>query len=100
MKEESGLIRFNSTIVFLLCLTHDPCSFLLISQNPNDKREILCDDQLKAIMSGNDKVTMFNMNKHISAHMMEKLDKTAYNYDVDQADGEDGLADEGEDTLM
>ena len=37
-------------------------------QNPKDKREILADDKLKAVF-GKDKVTMFEMNKHLSAHL-------------------------------
>jgi upstream activation factor subunit UAF30 len=37
-------------------------------QNPENKREILADDKLKKIF-GKDKVTMFEMNKHISAHV-------------------------------
>ena len=37
-------------------------------QNPADKREILADDKLKVIF-GKDKCTMFEMNKHISAHL-------------------------------
>jgi upstream activation factor subunit UAF30 len=37
-------------------------------QNPENKREILADDKLKKVF-GKDKVTMFEMNKHISAHV-------------------------------
>lgn len=37
-------------------------------QNPANKREILADDKLKKIF-GVDKVTMFEMNKHISKHV-------------------------------
>lgn len=37
-------------------------------QNPENKREILADDTLKPIF-GADKVTMFEMNKHISKHV-------------------------------
>lgn len=37
-------------------------------QNPKDKREILADDKLKKIF-GKDKVSMFEMNKHISTHV-------------------------------
>lgn len=37
-------------------------------QNPENRREILADDKLKKIF-GKDKVTMFEMNKHISAHV-------------------------------
>ena len=38
-------------------------------QNPSNKREILADATLKPLFSGNDKVTMFEMNKHLSKHM-------------------------------
>lgn len=37
-------------------------------QNPENKREILADAKLKPIF-GVDKVTMFEMNKHLSGHM-------------------------------
>jgi chromatin remodeling complex protein RSC6 len=37
-------------------------------QNPQNKREILADDTLKPIF-GADKVTMFEMNKHIAKHV-------------------------------
>ncbi len=37
-------------------------------QNPANKREILADDKLKPIF-GTDKVTMFEMNKHIAKHV-------------------------------
>jgi chromatin remodeling complex protein RSC6 len=37
-------------------------------QNPANKREILADAKLKPIF-GADKVTMFEMNKHISKHV-------------------------------
>lgn len=37
-------------------------------QNPANKREILADDKLKKIF-GKDKVTMFEMNKHLAGHM-------------------------------
>ena len=37
-------------------------------QNPQNKREILSDDTLRPIF-GKDKVTMFEMNKHISNHV-------------------------------
>jgi chromatin remodeling complex protein RSC6 len=37
-------------------------------QNPQDKREILADDLLKKVF-GKDKVTMFEMNKHLAAHL-------------------------------
>src|SRR5215217_5131996 len=34
-------------------------------QNPENRREILADDKLKSVF-GKDKVTMFEMNKHLS----------------------------------
>ena len=37
-------------------------------QNPENKREILADDKLKAVF-GKDKVTMFEMNKLFSNHL-------------------------------
>lgn len=37
-------------------------------QNPKNGREILADDNLKKVF-GVDKVTMFEMNKHISKHL-------------------------------
>ena len=37
-------------------------------QNPANKREILADAKLKPIF-GADKVTMFEMNKHLSKHL-------------------------------
>jgi len=52
-------------------------------QDPTDKRNILCDDKLKAVMGGNDKVTMFTMNTFVTDHLVEKLDKSEYNHDED-----------------
>lgn len=37
-------------------------------QNPQNKREILADDKLEKVF-GAKKVTMFEMNKHISKHV-------------------------------
>jgi upstream activation factor subunit UAF30 len=37
-------------------------------QNPQNKREILADDKLQAVF-GKKKVTMFEMNKHLAAHL-------------------------------
>jgi chromatin remodeling complex protein RSC6 len=37
-------------------------------QNPENKREILADDKLRKIF-GKDKVSMFEMNKHLSNHL-------------------------------
>lgn len=38
-------------------------------QNPENKREIVSDDTLRPIFHGEDKVTMFDMNKHLSKHL-------------------------------
>jgi chromatin remodeling complex protein RSC6 len=37
-------------------------------QNASNKREILADDKLKKVF-GKDKVTMFEMNKHLAQHL-------------------------------
>ncbi len=37
-------------------------------QNPENRREILAEDKLKPIF-GEDKVTMFEMNKHLARHL-------------------------------
>lgn len=37
-------------------------------QNPDNKREIVADDKLKKVF-GKDRVSMFEMNKHISQHL-------------------------------
>src|SRR3954469_9088519 len=37
-------------------------------QNPENRREILADDKLKSVF-GKDKVTMFEMNKHLAQHL-------------------------------
>ena len=37
-------------------------------QNPQNKREILADEKLRPIF-GADKVTMFEMNKHLAKHL-------------------------------
>ncbi len=38
-------------------------------QNPENKREILADEKLRAVFGGNDKVSMFEMNKHFAQHL-------------------------------
>lgn len=38
-------------------------------QNPENKREILADDKLRAVFDGKDKVSMFEMNKHFARHL-------------------------------
>jgi chromatin remodeling complex protein RSC6 len=37
-------------------------------QNPENRREILADDRLRKVF-GKDKVTMFEMNKHLAQHL-------------------------------
>jgi upstream activation factor subunit UAF30 len=37
-------------------------------QNPENRREILADDKLRRVFN-KDKVTMFEMNKHLAAHL-------------------------------
>ncbi len=37
-------------------------------QNPEDKREILADEALQKVF-GKDRVTMFEMNKHLARHL-------------------------------
>src|SRR3954453_12966490 len=38
-------------------------------QNPQNKREIMADSTLKPIFGGKDRVSMFEMNKHLSNHL-------------------------------
>jgi upstream activation factor subunit UAF30 len=57
-------------------------------QNEKDKREILCDAKLKQVMSGKDKISMFQMNVHISNHLIEKVDKSEYHHSGDESDGD------------
>lgn len=38
-------------------------------QNPQNKREIMADAKLKPIFGGKEKVSMFEMNKHLSNHL-------------------------------
>ncbi len=38
-------------------------------QNPENKREILADEKLRAVFGGNSKVSMFEMNKHFAQHL-------------------------------
>eukprot|EP00934_Nitzschia_sp_Nitz4_P008477 Nitzschia sp. Nitz4//scaffold127_size64804//51639//52894//NITZ4_006186-RA/size64804-augustus-gene-0.54-mRNA-1//1//CDS//3329534780//8467//frame0 len=65
-------------------------------QNPDDKRQILCDEKLKKVMGGNDTVTMFNMNRYITDHLLEKLDRSAYTHDEEEAAANDDPKDEDE----
>ena len=38
-------------------------------QNPQNKREIMADDKLKPVFGGKDRVSMFEMNKHLAGHL-------------------------------
>jgi chromatin remodeling complex protein RSC6 len=38
-------------------------------QDPKNKRDILADAKLKPVFGGKEKVSMFEMNKHISGHL-------------------------------
>jgi chromatin remodeling complex protein RSC6 len=38
-------------------------------QNPANKREIIADDKLRPVFDGKDKVSMFEMNKHLAKHL-------------------------------
>lgn len=60
-------------------------------QNPNDKRQIFCDDALKRVMGGQATVTMFNMNQYITQHMLEKVEKSSIpnEHDEDNDDDDD-----------
>jgi len=56
-------------------------------QNPENKREIICDDKFKVIMDNQDRVNIFTLTKHITPHMLEKLDKSAYVHEEIDDDG-------------
>jgi upstream activation factor subunit UAF30 len=65
-------------------------------QNENDRREILCDEKLKKVLK-KDKISMFQMNVPIGAHLLEKLDKSEYQHDeVDKDEEEIGSAGDGD----
>ncbi|MBK1876607.1 SWIB/MDM2 domain-containing protein [Pelagicoccus mobilis] len=40
-------------------------------QNPENKREIIADDKLKAVFDGKEKVSMFEMTKLVSGHIVK-----------------------------
>ena len=42
-------------------------------QNPDDKREIVCDAKFRSAMGGNEHVTIFSMLKHVTPHLLEKI---------------------------
>jgi upstream activation factor subunit UAF30 len=47
-------------------------------QDPSDKRTVICDEKLKLVMGGQETVTIFSMQKYITEHLLEKLDKSYY----------------------
>ena len=65
-------------------------------QDPKDKRQIICDAMFKAVMGGNARVTMFNMAKHITPHLLEKLDKSEYRHE--EIEKEEGSTSGGEES--
>lgn len=38
-------------------------------QNPQNKREIIADEKLQVVFGGKNKVSMFEMNKHLAQHL-------------------------------
>ena len=38
-------------------------------QNPQNKREIMADEKLQAVFGGKNKVSMFEINKHLAEHL-------------------------------
>ena len=38
-------------------------------QNPQNKREIMADENLQAVFGGRNKVSMFEMNKYLAQHL-------------------------------
>jgi len=63
-------------------------------QNPQDKREIICNDELSKIFGNKKKVTMFSMNKYITPHLIEKVERADYQHDDNDGSHDD---DEGSD---
>ncbi|RRT42303.1 hypothetical protein B296_00048106 [Ensete ventricosum] len=46
-------------------------TFVIQMQNPSNKREIQCDEKLKSIFEGRDKVGMLEIAKLVSAHFLK-----------------------------
>ena len=40
-------------------------------QNPQNKREIMAGEKLQAVFEGKNKVSMFEMNKHLAQHLKQ-----------------------------
>lgn len=60
-------------------------------QNPDDRREIICDDAMKPIFG--DKMTMFSMNKILSNHLFS-LNETSGGNNDDREDDSSKPAEE------
>ena len=41
-------------------------------QNPQNKREIMADEKLQAVFGGKNKVSMFEMNKHLAQSLLRR----------------------------
>ncbi|CAE7866648.1 spp27 [Symbiodinium sp. KB8] len=59
-------------------------------QDPADKRTIVCDEKLKAVVDGNDTVTGFTINKFLSQHMLEPITPPAPPAQMEPAGGAGG----------
>ena len=59
-------------------------------QNPNDKREIICDDKFRSAMGGNESVTIFSMNKHVTPHLLEKVEEEKQPGEEEEVEEESG----------
>jgi len=60
-------------------------------QNPEDRRQIICDKRLKRVMDGNSMVTFFTMQKYISPHLLEKVG-------IENDDGDDKVQEQEDDS--
>eukprot|EP00538_Stauroneis_constricta_P006734 CAMPEP_0119559814 /NCGR_PEP_ID=MMETSP1352-20130426/13382_1 /TAXON_ID=265584 /ORGANISM="Stauroneis constricta, Strain CCMP1120" /LENGTH=417 /DNA_ID=CAMNT_0007607611 /DNA_START=313 /DNA_END=1564 /DNA_ORIENTATION=- len=60
-------------------------------QNPENKKEIICDKKLRRIMDGAKTITMFTMNKHITPHLVERVDRSEYVHEPDDYDNDDSI---------
>jgi upstream activation factor subunit UAF30 len=59
-------------------------------QDPEDRRTVVCDPHFKVVMGGQATVTIFSMQKYITEHLLEKVDKSYYTpSDVDDEETED-----------
>lgn len=56
-------------------------------QNPEDRREVICDDQMRSIFG--DKVTIFSMNKMLSHHLIKQTPNSEQTRIISKADSVD-----------